>query len=95
MVDGGVRGDDVGDVCGAAVSDCNGWRGGAITVAGKCAFMSPTALAGSQYMSTASLQENASVACYVFSNDAQSQGVVHSVEQSISQVKQGPVWLAR
>ena len=28
-------------------------------------------------------------------NEAQSQGVVHSVEQSISQVKQGPVWLAR
>ena len=43
VVDGGVRGVDVGGVCGAAVSEGNGWRGGAITVAGKCAFMSPSA----------------------------------------------------
>ena len=95
MVDGGVRGVDVRGVCGAAVSEDNGWRGGAMTVAGKCAFMSPSALAGSQYMTTASLHENVSIAWYVFFNEAQSQGVVHSVEQSISQVKQGPVWLAR
>ena len=48
VVDGGVRGDDVGGVCGAAVSEGNGWRGGASTVAGRCAFMSPSAYAGSQ-----------------------------------------------
>ena len=48
VVDGGVRGVDVGGVCGAAVSEGNGWRGDAITVAGKCAFMSPSALACSQ-----------------------------------------------
>ena len=42
MVDGGVRGVDVGGVCGG-VSEDGGWRGGAITVAGKCAFMSPSA----------------------------------------------------
>ena len=48
VVDGGVRGDDIGGVCGAAVSEGNGWRGGASTVAGRCAFMSPSAYAGSQ-----------------------------------------------
>ena len=43
VVDCGVRGVDVGGVGGAAVSEGGGWRGGAMTVAGKCAFMSPSA----------------------------------------------------